>query len=240
MPTVLFIKKREPSSKQANYLTKKHKFNSSLSLSTSMHQSPVKYSRYMQENADRFCRADNSDSPLVFSNTLDRSFKYKSRQIDIEMNKKYNSYHDLILTSENKKVFSKLNGRLGALSTKNEEFNQVEIRNKTIRVKSSNNYEFDDLKYRQNRSNLYNLEKFKDSPDILNRFLKTEPREPFVLSPQRNLNEKREKKTEKRKLYSLETIKLTDRFLRACSSVEYIGDILEAEAELNGVILFYF
>lgn len=206
MPTILFIKRRTKESLKESKKIKLPLISKSSSIPGQ--QSPVKYARYMQENG--FAKS-NGESPLLYTNTLDRYRDSNTSSLNgLVLNKRFSSYHDLILTNDKKRVMSP-NGKYILLKPKNENSNQ------TNDVNTMDG----------NRNSLYNIDKLKRSTDILNKYFHNNDSD--YQTKTRSL-------TKQRKLYSLETIKLTDRFLKVCKSVEYIANIIKAQAELDEVI----
>lgn len=260
MPRLLLVKNRrkiadrmaQSNASQLKQL-KMLKYPSTLSLTNSINQSPIRYVHYM----DRSCE-NLPSSPLMFTSNkssksvkstvdLDNDYRY-----DDDYSKKYNSYHDLILVSDD----ARNRHRNAASSTGRQVILRANPCERNDIGATSSSYRTVGRFYEKPRSNLYNLEKLKNSPDLkyntlehskpatnrleqeryVAKLLKNKATHTSTSNLERKLANKKDKL--KTRLISLETIKLNERFLNVCRSVDYISNIMKSKAELNEVISY--
>jgi len=133
----------------------------------------------------------------------------------LNKNRSHKSYHDLILESKSSKT--------SAMSS--------------INKKSQMHLNF------SSKSNLYNLDKIKDSIMLKKtggaqiEMTKTNQNKKFkTLNPQKQSQQQLQQPS--RHIITLESIKPTVNILNACKSIDYIANIMKAKSELNRVISF--
>ena len=266
LPTLLFLKRKK---NYESVLIRKEKPPSLSFSTTSLNKSPSKHwSLYNENNISRYFdhNLNSPISPIGITKTIEK-FKnfnysdYRNDIVDYSPLKKYNSYHDLILTHDKKSFFSKTsNPSLVLAAPRNEspnpnwiEMNQhgrrARFNKKSLEIEiASSNQRLNSTTV--SKSNLY-LNLNCNTPEIDRRYLfKNSSDENVNFNSNNKLQSKKKMKKNKpaakinenenyysaNRVISFDTMKLSVNFLRTCKSIEYISNIMKAKDEINRVI----
>lgn len=233
-----------PTSTHRQKRAKLMKMPSSLSLNyAATQQSPIKYAKHMDLSSGGGENFQNS--PLLYHASM-RNIGSEKKLEECEKVRKCDSINDLLLLSDLNKRTTLTSHRKVILKA-----NDLKIEENTnfVAVESSTTTKFNKLNTNTrlvSKSSLYKMEKFvhqsptklktTKAPDLVNitengfEWDKKKPSSGF---------EKKFKATNTKNIVSIDNIKLTDRFLNVCRSVDYIANIMKAKAELDEVSVYF-